>query len=342
MNKYFNKKKKIVKKDEFKKHLDFCNKERIIFEEEPEKIGETFAWLNISKTKIELTYSINNKPCTYILYRDERNNYHTITGLDAYRILSQYYKIPKIKLETFSAIPLLWYNKKYSGTRNYAYGYDLNSAYAASMCETMPDTSVEPIMFEIVKKGYIGFDCEGNCLEEGELAEYQFPEIESPFKKFVNNYYNKKKKAIDLDEKQKFKDVLNFSVGYMQLKNPFLRARIIFLCNKKIESLIDENTLLCNTDSLVSLTRRKDIEEKLGNELGEWKLEHEGQFAYKGLNYQWNSNVCYRGVPKSWFKENFDILIDELPRKPMDYIEIEYNNKLEKYEISGGYNEEKN
>ena len=73
---------------------------------------------------------------------------------------------------------------------------------------------------------------------------------------------------------------------------------------------MDDNTLMSNTDSIVSL---KPLPLKIGKELGEWKFE-EGAIAYVGNNYQWNDDMPkYRGVPRGWFKKGFDILKDKAP-----------------------------
>ena len=136
--------------------------------------------------------------------------------------------------------------------------------------------------------------------------------MESPFKKFVNRWYEEKKNAKTKQQKAKAKGMLNYSVGYLQRVNPFLRSTIIYYANKMIKDLVDENTLYCNTDSLVSLVPRNDL--NIGTNIGEFKVEHEGQFAFRGFNYQWDNSVSYRGIPKSWFKPGFDILVDNIPQ----------------------------
>ena len=76
---------------------------------------------------------------------------------------------------------------------------------------------------------------------------------------------------------------------------------------------MDEDTLLCSTDSLVSKRKRDDLE--IGTEIGQFKLEHEGDFCYDGMNYQWNLEIpTYRGIPKSWFKKGWDIAKDKVPK----------------------------
>ena len=175
----------------------------------------------------------------------------------------------------------LWKNEKYEGTRNYAIGYDLNSSYSFAMLKDMPDTSKKP-KTGFIKKGEIGFDFEGKPIFEG-WSLWVFPLMESPFKKFVNRWYEEKKNAKTKQQKAKAKGMLNYSVGYLQRVNPFLRSTIIYYANKMIKDLVDENTLYCNTDSLVSLVPRNDL--NIGTNIGEFKVEHEGQFAFRGFNY---------------------------------------------------------
>ena len=116
----------------------------------------------------------------------------------------------------------------------------------------------------------------------------------------------------------------------MQKTNPFIRAKIIYEANKMISDLIDENTLYCNTDSIVSLTERKDI--KLGNNIGQFKIEHQGDFAYIGFNYQWNRDVpSYRSIQKSAFKEGYDMLKDPLPARGSGNI-VTYNENTYRLE----------
>ena len=113
---------------------------------------------------------------------------------------------------------------------------------------------------------------------------------------------------------------MNLAVGYLQRVNPILRTFVLSYANERIKSFVDENTLYSNTDSIVSLVQRPDIEEHLSNEIGDWKLEHQGDFAFKGFCYQWNYNApSYRGISKAWFKPEYDILKDELPKHGNKY-----------------------
>ena len=320
-----------INKEEFINILNYAKLyKNIIFlknlNEIKQPIGNN-AYIIDGRVTINIVLKKKNKVNRYEFRKDCIEYIKPLTGADAYRILSQYCKIHIINLKKeLSARPFLYYNKKYNNTRNYAYGYDLNSAYSFAMLGDMPDTTQKLGEFRIVQPGEIGFkeslkeNIDGTnypdlvMVEEGKYADIIFKKISSPFIKFVKNWYNKKLNAKDKIEKAKAKGVLNYSVGFLQNRNPYIRATIITRCNNLIKSLVDKNTLYCNTDSLVSLTKREDIEEKLGSNIGEWKLEHEGNFAYIGFNYQWNlDKPSYRGVPNSWFKDNYDILKDGIP-----------------------------
>ena len=101
-------------------------------------------------------------------------------------------------------------------------------------------------------------------------------------------------------------------MGNLQNHNPFYRATVVSRANNLIKSLIDENTIYSNTDSIVSLVERHDL--PLSKDIGGWKVENKGEFAFIGFNYQWNKEKPhYRGIPRSWFPKNYDILTDELP-----------------------------
>ena len=149
----------------------------------------------------------------------------------------------------------------------------------------------------------------------------------------------RKKSKNDLDDIMKIlfcvirypKNIMNMAIGYLQRVNPILRTFVLDYANKRVKSFINDDTLYCNTDSIVSLTRRFDIEENLGDGLGQWKLEHFGDFAYKGFCYQWNKSIpSYRGVSKSWFKPDFDILVDELPECGNLYFYNQKTNQIER------------
>ena len=220
---------------------------------------------------------------------------------------------------------LLYSNPKYNKQRiSGCYGYDMNSSYPNAMLKKMPDTSKPYKINSAIGENEIGFVTGVEIKKDGTvettirpvfkgIAEFVFPLMDSPFKKFVEVWYSKKKNAKTKDEKEKAKQMMNYAIGYLQKHNPFLRATILYYANLAIEEKIDGDTLLCSTDSLISKRKRDDLD--TGKEIGQFKLEHEGDFYYNGMNYQWNLEIpTYRGVPKRWFKKGWDMAKDELPK----------------------------
>ena len=322
------KRKKYITVEEMNEHLKYCyNYYRIV--EHEKRPGETFginAFIEDKEVYFKLSYRKGTYACTYICRKDSETNQQVIDGGEAYRILSLYYKVPHMDESIccsyeeggLSASPLLYKNDKYEGQRVDAIGYDLNSAYSWAMLKQMPDTSV-PYRSGRISDGEIGFlevpngDKTSLVARFSGFATYIFPLMDSPFTEFVDKWYDKKVSSLPgSDERNKAKGVLNYAVGYLQRVNPFLRATIITYCNQYIKSLIDENTLYCNTDSIVTMKPIEGL--PIGTGIGEFKIEHQGKFAYRGFNYQWNLDApSYRGVSKSWFKAGWDILKDKLP-----------------------------
>ena len=289
-------------------------------------------WIEVKKISITVTTFKDGKSQQFKTRLDTEDTIlDNAKGSEVYRTMQRYYKVPKIKeITPASASPLLYKNDKYEGKRVKAFGYDLNSAYASVLIKDgFPDTS-KLLAPGIVKKDEIGFDIDLTHISRtGEFAIFRYKTMPSPYKKFVERWYEKKKNPKNKAQKQRAKDFLNYGIGFWQLINPILRAYVILSCNDYIKSLMDENTIYCNTDSLVSLTKREDLE--LGIEIGQWKFENEGDFAYSGFNCQWGLTAPkYRGVSKYWFKEGWDILKDELPTFGNIWKYNEKTNRLEK------------
>lgn len=307
------------------KHLKYVYSFRqLVFrEKEP---GECFglkAFIVDRLRYFELSYACAGDPCTYIFDKTsgDTKDHQQITGLQAYSVLCKYATINHVveskEDAPISARPLLWKNDKYDGKRQDAICYDVNSAYSYAMIQDMPDTSLAP-MQKNIEAGEIGFDLDGNRQTEG-YSIFVFKLRPSPFKKFVEVYYKKKKNAKNKQERRKYKEYLNFCIGFLQNRDPYTRAQIVGLANDRIAALRDENTLYCSTDSIVSLVERPDL--KLGDDIGEWKIEHKGKFAYKGFSYQWNDDKpSIRGKLKSDFTDDFDLLTDDLPVNHNKYI----------------------
>lgn len=332
MGNFYKQRKEYITVTEMNRHLAYVFKYYDV-KFRAKKNSEPFnrsAFIEDKLVYFSLTYKYGSIPCTYICRKDGEDIIQAVDGAEAYRILSLYYKVPHVNPKYcgraaeggLSASPFLYVNPKFENQWIQAYGYDLNSAYSSAMLQPMPDTTA-PMRSGTIKVGEeIGFQEVLNPKMNNKLtmlepvyqgySQYIFPLMESPFKQFVKNWYDNKKKAEpDSIEKIKAKGVLNYSIGYLQKYNPFLRATIIGYCNEQVKKLVTEDTLFCNTDSIVS---RVPLDLPMGENLGQWKMDHEGLVAYKGANYQWeNGDTSFRGIPKSWFPKGWDILRDPLP-----------------------------
>lgn len=253
--------------------------------------------------------------------------------------------------------PFIYFNMKYNGMRfEHCYGHDVKSSYSWAMKNgEFPDLKGPFRKTEIwndnslVQQDEIGFrEYEDRLIvvKSGGNAEIIFKKLkQNPFIKYIDKYFKLKENTTGI-ERQKFKDMLNYVVGYSLRKNPFIYTCILHYARIRIERLVDKDTLYCNTDSLVSKSRRLDIEEQCGNELGNFKLEHKDEtFAFKNGAYQWNKTIpSARGISKQWYENGFDILVDKLPnndfnkyvfdRENMKIIENEYGKIIgDFYEI---------
>lgn len=337
----------VVSVEEMNKQLEYCRKYKNIINRAKlpnEFIGPANAYVEDKMTWFSLTFRKGTVTTTYKCRKDSVEAINEITGMDSYQQAQRFYKAKDFRDDErlrqqllynddqgkflCSAKPLLWKNEQYDGTRNYAYSYDINSSYSNAMLKDLPNTDIA-YRSGFVQEGEIGFREDGKMNLTPVFSGYSlwiFPLMKSPYKRFVDLWYERKKTADTPEKRQKAKDMLNLCIGYFQRTNPFLRATIIYYANKEIETKIDNNTLYCNTDSIVSLSK---VNVNIGKNIGEYKLEHEGLFAFKGFNYQWNYDTpSYRHIPKSWFKQGWDLLKDDLPKEGNIY---EYKNyRLEK------------
>lgn len=341
---------KKISGEEFAERLLYCRDHRRVYY--GPKGNTPFkginAFLEVKEVTLSLTYrDAAGIPCTYTMRADDAPIAGACTGLEAYRILCRYYKVPDLRKHPklskwcggaregkISASPIQYTNPKYDHTRNRAYGYDINSAYSWAMLQPMPDTTVEPKYNSLIGPNEIGFkvvqDDDGGrstvAVRQG-YASVVYPLVESPFKRFVHTWYERKRLAPSgSDARNRAKSVLNYVVGYLQKVNPFYRTTIITYCNERIRSLIDDNTLSCNTDSIVSLQPRTDL--SISDGIGDFKVEHDGYYAYIGTSYQWTGERAHiRGVNALALGGDFDLLTD----KPK---QVEYRWKYDAVTVS--------
>lgn len=284
-----------------------------------------YVFWHLGKKKFEIWLNENDKRTHYMTYLDEEqlNPWDVPQALpsQSYAELQRYWKCPDYDKYNISAAPFLWYNEKYNNkrTRN-VIGYDLNKAYLSALTKDLPDTTRYVGSYRIVGEDEIGISEIGEdkpgvyvIREVGEMAEIVYKRQPSPYLGYVEMIDKKLKRAKAKDDKcliRKLKEKTNFAIGMMQHHNPIMRAFIIGHVNRKMFDLIDKNTLYCNTDSIVSLVPREDLEID-ADKIGSFKIEHQGDFAYVGYNLQWNKDKPkIRGKAKSWIKEDYDLLKD--------------------------------
>lgn len=311
-----------------------------------ERLGRE-VYIDEGKVRLNVTIKRGGEACTYTFFLSDTSRTPLTTGARAYSLLARMseIKIPKADCDLSSA-GILWKNKRFDGKRVRAWSYDLNSSFSFQMITPMPDTRFMR-MNDKVGKNEIGFyegfnpydvtplDCRKTYLQleeiEGKRAKWVCPLMPSPFKHFVGTYYHRKEIATCKEEREIAKETMNFAIGFLQRKNPFIRATIIGRSNKYISQFIDRETLYCNTDCIVSTYPRKDLEALCGDGLGQFKQEHIAEpFAWgKGvMNYQWGKNPpVSRGVPKAWYEgfkkakgRYFDIIRDEVPERRNRYV----------------------
>ena len=354
--------------DLFNEYLAFCEEKRFRLYDTTisgikafKEVYGSLKWayyLDVAITKVTLKFTkdiFKGNYQTYIFYLDKREGEIHIQGMQAFANLQrmsnkaiidlshyrEYYSDNNIcKLPAIAGIRYI--NPKYFGIRySNCIGYDINSSYSWGMLQDIPDTSVKPRKYTKLKDGEMGFYTGSKAYDDkmyfysttkiGKYVEYAFPKIKSPFEKFVNYYYKKKMKSKTKEERQKNKDILNYSVGYIRRKNPFIHSAILTSVIERVESLIDDNTIYSNTDSIVSLNKRPDL--ILSDNLGDFKIEHEGDFVYCQSGYQWNRDIpSIRGKSKAWFKNGFDILTDKLPHIEANY--YKYNELTNRIEVN--------
>lgn len=323
-----------------------------IWTREPYK-GEQFGWkvfLRETMTQFFMAFFRGGKAHVLWCYLDGRpNEGGVIPGKQAYAIMAQYYKAPKMEdwicakmldgkpnFDVLSSSPIVWTNKAFEGQRVDAVCYDVNGAYGWALEQPIPDTSKPPRRDGFVGDGELGFLVDGEVpslswgkrlrlVLPGGWANFVFPAMESPYKKFVDKWFGLKYEGKTKDVRLKAKNVINESIGYLQLINPFIRACVVERCNKRMKSLLNEDSIYCNTDSICSSVKRGDI--VVSNKLGDFKIEHRGQVATRGDCYQWGLSVpTYRGIPKKWFlafeEKNgrpWDITKDPTPENGNDW-----------------------
>lgn len=294
-------------------------------------ISETPATLEITTC-----YHINEKqkkflPTTWVC---SLNN-HRIKVVNGQRAFTQFQRVAKIpSLEqlgvtiipydkatgkyAYSAFPII--GSKSTEIRQYSnvYEYDINSAYSSVLLAGVPN--FDQIEYDrVVREGEIGFfENEGLGLAyPGQEAAIVVPIVppSKELKAYIYKWYNEKRLG-----NEDAKAMLNFPIGYHQRKNPLFRAYVVNSCNERIRALMDEHTVMWNTDAIYT-TKKLDLD--IGEGIGQWKEIKIPLLKTMGCNYQIGDDTpVYRGIPKYWFENfakingrPFDITKDTLPER---------------------------
>lgn len=272
-----------------------------------------------------------------------RAYYKTLPGI------KDQYAWPENKSSVIKTRLFHTYKKEYCG--RYipgCIGYDFNSHFASVMIKGIPDYRVEPKKNCEVGDGEVGFkyvldDADGKyfldiVLQNEGIADIVYPVMEPPkeLKELIKKWYRIKSTTKDKEEKAKAKAYLVQGYTLLGKKFPPIRAYVAGMAGRHISSLMDENTIRCNVDCIVSTVRRPDLEAIIGSGLGQLKIEGRGTFCMTSVNtYDWIEQGVHKanGVNLSLRKEGYDCLHPERKYKSFPYRFDRTTGKVVKNEI---------
>lgn len=311
---------------EFEAVLDMVSKcaDRIFFCKYDYKPILNNAYVEITESKIKITYKLYRKKITYVF--DRNLNYQSNTTVIS--CMSRFAKAHKIqrveeilKIKPEQAIGCdgkkMSYrfnigsasphksanNKKYGGKSTVAWEYDLHHAYGLFLKQPLPDITTCRYN-AVIKENQVGFTTvgatktgTGNQLimldKPGLTADYVFDLMESPYIDYVDRIEKQLAEETDENKRTDLKNNFRYVVGELQNINPYWRAMIVERCNKLVKSLIDSNTIYSNTDSIVSAVQRIDIESnaKLSIMFAKKRSGEIFRLHKTSMIYQWNEEL---------------------------------------------------
>lgn len=239
------------------------------------------------------------------------------------------------------------YKKEYCG--KYIPGcvaYDFNSHFASVMLEGIPDYKVEPKKLCEVGENEVGFkyvydDTDGKyfldiVLQNEGIADIVYPVTEPPIelKKLIKKWYKVKSTTKDKEEKAKAKAYLVQGYTLLGKKFPPIRAYVAGMAGRQVSSLVDENTIRCNVDCIVSTKRRPDLEKIIGEGLGQLKIEAKGTFCMTSVNtYDWIEMDIHKanGVNLTLRAPGYDCLHPERKYRSFPY---KFNKRTGKVDLN--------
>lgn len=226
--------------------------------------------------------------------------------------------------------------------------YDFNSHFSYVMLQGIPDYRVEPKKNCEVGENEAGFryeydDSDGKyfldlVLKDEGVADLVYPVIKPP-KELVDlimRYYKVKSTTKDKEEKKKAKAYLVQGYTLLGKSFPPMRAYVAGMASRHIQSFIDDNTIRCNVDCIVSTTRRPDLEKLLGQNIGQIKIEAQGTFCMTSVNtYDWIEEGIHKanGVNLTLRAPGYDCLHPERKYRSFPYRFDKFTGKVIKNEV---------
>ena len=205
-------------------------------------------------------------------------------------------------IPAISSAAMIWWDENRMGQWLKAWGYDMNKCYLSLLSDPMPDVYGVEREAE-VWEGSVGFYFNGKktvsrtgevrqllstTTERGAWCDFVCPLTESPFREYARHMIDLIESGTEAGDKARVRTLKRevvCCVGNMQKANPLLRAAIVGAANNRMNLLIDENTVYCNTDCIVSTKERIDL--PISQHVGDFKIENVGEFMYTGANYEW-------------------------------------------------------
>lgn len=250
---------------------------------------------------------------------------------------------PQVKMTNLGAIHYV--NPKYEGQLLHnCICYDRNKAYLATCIDLLLPLSYLGALYRCPEEGEIGFNTTGIPIygPSNKKCKYLFKSGYLPsLTKWAENKIEALNEAKTPEEKKTIKDGINIAIGNLGNKNEgnlhinkAIRNTIVYQMNEFITNLIDDNTLYSNTDSIVSLVPRPEL--KVSDKVGDFKIEHKGDFTYIGTNYQWNEgevsgkNSSLQSIWEKVKGRKFKLGQDD-PKEFLYYKPIEFDKNLNKY-----------
>lgn len=222
------------------------------------------------------------------------------------------------------------------------YGYDRHKAFLAACIDLQ--APLKFIDYDMVPQAnQVGFNTDGKPIYGpcDTLCHWVFTcGINQSLNKWAYKLIDKINHA-KKEDLPALKAVANIAIGNLAKKegrawhNKFLRNAIVFRSNERTKRDMDENTIKCNTDSIVSLVPRPDLD--LGPNVGQYGIENQGDFIMiNEVAYQWNTGkvkAYNENAQHYWEKVNgrpFDLSKDD-PAELKDYYPIYWDEKINRY-----------